>query len=196
MKGLALFLLAFLILYGGLHAYAFLKVRAAFPIPPPLHVGLVLLLGLLFLAPLLIRYSERAGFETLARGLSHVGYGWMGFLFLFCAAALCVDLYRVLISAGGVAFKQTFAPLLPSPRLAFLIPLIVAAVATAYGYGEALSIRTERLETPRRGGSPADRPDLRHPYRPDRPGGPARPDRGGGAGGRAGHRGVHGGPGG
>ncbi len=145
MKGLALFLLAFLILYGGLHAYAFLKFRAAFPLPPPLQAGLLMLLGFLFLAPLLIRYSERAGFEALARGLSHAGYGWMGFLFLFCAAALCVDLYRVLISTGGMVFRQPVAPLLPSPRLAFLVPLIVAAIATAYGYGEALNLRTERL---------------------------------------------------
>jgi len=30
MKGLALFLLVFLILYGGLHAYAFFKVRRPF----------------------------------------------------------------------------------------------------------------------------------------------------------------------
>jgi len=144
-KGLALFLLAFLLLYGGLHAYAFCKIQAAFRPPTAAGVCLILVLGLLFLAPLLVRAAERNGLETAARLLSQVGYGWMGVLFLFCAAAVSIDLYRLLVSIAGTAFKQPVAGLLPSPRLALWLPLVLAVAASVYGYGEALHVRTERL---------------------------------------------------
>lgn len=145
MKGLALFLLAFLLLYGGLHAYVFYKVQVALRLPTLAGVCLVLALGLLYLAPLLVRAAEKGGFETLARLLSQVGYGWMGILFLFCAAAVCIDLYRFLISVAGMALKQPVAGLLPSPRLALWLPLILAVTAAIYGYGEAMRVRTEHL---------------------------------------------------
>ncbi len=141
-----LFLLTFFLLYGGLHLYFFVTLRAAFVLAAParaLAVGL-LLLGLL--APLMIRAAERFGLETLAAVLSWGGYLWMAVLLLFCTAALVMDLYRLLVwTVGGIAPTDLQA-FYPSARARFLLPLVLALVATGYGSVEACRIRTERIE--------------------------------------------------
>jgi len=139
------FFITFLFLYGGLHFYFFLKIRALAPDSPWLGlVALGLCLGLF--APFLLRAAERYGLEALAAFLSWVGYLWMAVLFLFCVAALLTDLYRFSLWLAGAAFRVELLALAPSAWMRFCLPLVVALAATAYGSYEACRVRVERLQ--------------------------------------------------
>ncbi len=142
---MSLFLITFFLLYGGIHFYAFLRMRTAFPLGIGLNVGIVLLMVLMTLAPAIIRISERLGFEVFARFFSYAGYFWMGMLFLFCSCSIIIDFYRLLLTLGQFLLRTDLSTLKPSARLMFLIPFIVSMLITAYGYGEALRIRTETI---------------------------------------------------
>jgi hypothetical protein len=139
------FFLAIVFLYGLLHLYIYYKIKAAVAFGAVAMVLLICFMALMVFSPVLVRISERYGFESLARFLSYVGYTWMGLAFLFFFCSLLVDLYRVAVSTGGMMVKQDPAMLLPSPRVALLISTIVSAAILCYGYFEALSIRTERV---------------------------------------------------
>jgi len=140
-----LFLLSFFLVYGGVHLYAFLKLRAALH-PGPAGKALILaFMTLMVLAPVIIRQAEKHGLDVLGRALSYVGYSWMGFLFLFFSAAFAIDLLRLLLSVGTAVFPAQVPPGVISPRTAFFIPLAMSAVTGVYGFFEAADIRSERV---------------------------------------------------
>jgi len=140
-----LFLLTFFLLYGALHLYVFLKIKAAFALGTEVTIVLVLFMALMVCAPLLVRVSERHGLEFFARLLAYIGYTWLGLIFFFFASSLCVDLYRLIVSTSGLALRTNLSFLSPSPRLAFFVPLLVAVAVATYGSFEALSIRSEEV---------------------------------------------------
>jgi len=140
-----LFFIAFFLLYGGMHLYAFLRVRGAFPLGTAYQTVLLLAMAALTLTPFFVRLAEKQGYETFARWLSFGGYIWMGVLFLFVSWSLSLDLYHIFIRAGEKFLRQDLAAFLPSPRLRFLIPCVLSLVSAVYGYHEALSIRTEKI---------------------------------------------------
>jgi uncharacterized protein len=147
-KGVAvmyIFLLFILGLYSGVHAYAFLKIRAAFPFGALAGLGLGLFMAVMIFTPLLVRLLERQGYESPARLLSYMGYSWMGVIFLFFSISLLVDLYRILIPLAGFAMHRDFSPVLPQARAALLIPLSLSLAFAAYGALEALNIRHHRI---------------------------------------------------
>ena len=141
-----LFLLTFFLLYGSLHLYFFLKIRAAFAPGAPLQALIVALLVLGLMAPIIVRVAERYGLELLVRFMSWAGYLWMGFLLLFFASALLLDLYRLLVHLAGLALPIDPGRFIPRARTLFVAPLAVALIAGCYGFFEARQIRTERLE--------------------------------------------------
>lgn len=142
---MTLFLATFFLIYGGMHLYAFLKAKAAlaFGIQTSLGIGFFMLL--MIFAPILVRFSERAGFESFARIMSYAGYIWLGILFLFLSAALLIDLYRLILSAAGFMLRRDLSSLNISASFAFFIPLAVSIVVSVYGYFEARDIRTEKV---------------------------------------------------
>ena len=140
-----LFLITFLLVYGGLHLYAFLKVRAAFSFGTQANIVLVLFMLLMVLSPIIVRFAERSGFELFARVLSYIGYIWMGILVLFIAASLVFDFYRFMLCASGLILKKDFSRFMIPHVYAFLIPLAVSLVVTVYGYFEAKGIKTEKV---------------------------------------------------
>lgn len=140
-----LFLLTFFLIYGGTHVYFFLKARAAFSLGFPASFLLSLFLLAMFLAPVAVRLLERGGHEPAARLAAWIGYCWLGFLFLFFSSSLLLDLYRLVMRLGGALAGRDISPLLLSQRGAFLLPIAYAAIASGYGYFEALNIRTERV---------------------------------------------------
>jgi hypothetical protein len=146
-----LFLLVFFLLYGGVHYYAYLKIRAAFPFTKLQTTVLILSLLLLLMTPIIVRFAERSGFEALACLCSWVGYLWMGVIFLFFSISLCLDLYRLTLSGAAYALQRDFTPLLPSPLTALILPLVCSLGIAAYAAFEAMNIRTERivLESPK-----------------------------------------------
>ena len=140
-----LFLLVFFFLYGALHLHAFLRAKAAFDFGTLTGVVLSLFFALMVLAPAIIRQAENAGFKLFARGLAWVGYTWLGVIFLFFSASLLVDLYCLAVYLGSMILHRDLSFLALSLKMVFLIPLALATVIAAYGYKEALNIRTEHI---------------------------------------------------
>jgi predicted MPP superfamily phosphohydrolase len=140
-----LFLLVFFLIYGGVHYYAYLKIRAALPPTKLQATVLIFSLLLLLLAPIIVRFAERGGLEALACFFSWLGYLWMGVLFLFFSASLCLDVYRLILSGTASALQRDFTPLLPSPLMALILPLVCSLGIAAYATFEAMNIRTERI---------------------------------------------------
>ena len=140
-----LFLLTFFLLYGSLHLYIFLKIKAALAFGTATIIFLLFFMAIMVSAPVIVRVSERYGFELSARLISHIGYTWMGILFLFFSFSIVIDLYRFFVYASSLMLQTNLSSLTPSPRFAFFIPLLVAAVIASYGYFEARSIRNETV---------------------------------------------------
>jgi len=139
------FLLTFFLLYGSLHLYIFLKIKGAFAFGTIPTILLTLLLTIMVTAPVIVRVSERHGYDLPARLLSYVGYTWMGFAFLFLSFSLVIDLYRFIVYASGLILQMDYSYLAPSPRSAFVIPLLLAATVASYGYYEARCIHNETV---------------------------------------------------
>jgi predicted MPP superfamily phosphohydrolase len=143
---MTLFLLTFFLLYGSLHFYFFLKLRAAFAPGAPAQIIIIALLVLGLTAPLLVRVLERFGIETLVRLMSWAGYIWMGVILLFFSVAILLDLFRLLAYAAGYVLHTDIRAILPAARTLFLVPLTAALIIGVYGFFEARQIRTERIE--------------------------------------------------
>jgi len=140
-----IFMLVFFSLYGGMHCYAFLKVKRALIFGSGATALLVIFMGCMIFSPVIIRLAERHGFDHLARLLAYVGYTWMGLLFLFISVAFALDIYRLLIHVAGWIPGADLSDLSLSPRHSFFICLILAIVLTIYGAFEAFAIRTEHV---------------------------------------------------
>lgn len=141
-----LFLLTFFLLYGSLHFYFFLKLRAAFAPGATAQIILTALLVLGLIAPLIVRVLERFGIETLVRLISWAGYIWMAVILLFFSVALLLDLSRLLVYAAGLVLNTDVRAVLPAARTLFLFPLVAALIIGGYGFFEARQIRTEWIE--------------------------------------------------
>jgi hypothetical protein len=135
----------FLLLYGGVHYYIFLKAKATFALSPWQNFFFSLLMATMVCIPIMTRFALQYGFESLARLLAFVGYTWMGFAFLFFTFSLLIDLYRLVVYISWFLLRQDFSRVIPSARYLFSIPLILALFAATYGYWEARAVRTERI---------------------------------------------------
>jgi len=138
-----LFLFTFFLVYGSLHLYVFLKLRAAFSIGMQTTVFLAVFMVLMILSPIIVRYAEKYGFELFARVFAYIGFTWMGILVFFIAASLVIDFYRFIIFVSGLIAKKDFSSFMVPHTYAFLIPLALSIIAAVYGYFEAGAIRTE-----------------------------------------------------
>jgi len=142
---MTLFILFIFGVYGGVHAYAFLKARQAFGFGWGAGIAIALFMAFMVGAVFLIRSLERHEFELSARTLSWVAYLWMALIFLFFCSSLLIDLVNLALRVpawfGG---QGTFLLRVP-PRLSFALSLSLSALICVYGYFDAQNIRTERL---------------------------------------------------
>ena len=143
---LSLFLLTFFLLYGSLHFYFFLKIRAAFALGASAQAILIVLLALGLVAPIVVRMAERLGIEFLVRLMAWTGYVWMAVVLLFFSAGLLLDLFRLMVSFAGLVLGRDVAGYLPTARMLFFLPLTAALAISGYGFFEARQIRVERVE--------------------------------------------------
>jgi predicted MPP superfamily phosphohydrolase len=143
--GMIIFLLIFFLIYGGIHLYVFLKTKNAIVPGAKATAGLITFMALMVLAPILIRFLERGGYEQMAYILAHVGYTWAGIVFLFFSCSLLFDVYRLVILTTGFFLKKNLSSITPSAFSSFIIPLAFVIIACTYGFFEAQNIRTERL---------------------------------------------------
>lgn len=138
------FLITFLSLYGGMHAYAFIRVRTAFS-PGSVTTGLLAAWMLLMtVAPLLVRFFERNEMDRAAMLIAWPGYIWMGFLFLFVSMLLLMETVCIVnwLSNRTYAFSSDgFLSAASTCKMA----LLTAVAASIYACFEANWIQTDHV---------------------------------------------------
>ena len=142
---MTLFLLVFVLVYGGLHAYGLIRFSAAFRPGPAVMIPLFVAAVFFVLSPILTRLSEQRGHEGTAFVLAHIGYPWMGFLFLFFVFSLILDLGRLmnrLVAAVG-GMPGLLVPF--RPPVSFVLAVVLAFAVCLYGVMEARTPRIERI---------------------------------------------------
>ena len=142
---MTLFLLVFFLLYGSMHVYVFMKARAAFAFGAVTGIFIAGFMLIMIFAPIIVRFSEKAGYDFFARLMSYIGYTWLGILFLFISLSLVLDLYRFILYSGEVILNKDLSSIALPNKYAFLISLSLALLVAVYGYFEARDIRTETL---------------------------------------------------
>lgn len=138
------FVLVFLGIYTAMHLLVFWGIHpllAGHPLLPTLNW---LWMGLMILAPLLVRLLDRGGQELAARALAWVGYCWMGLVFI--AFSLCAVLagWEVLVWLGGRAWGGAAQLSLHGPVSTGLVMAITLGTGL-YGIYEAGHLRVERV---------------------------------------------------
>lgn len=137
--------------YAAWKAYTGLGFR---PYAVPILAFWILLMT--FSLPLLWRL-EHHGRHRMATVLAWVGFGWMGWVFLFFWIALIVDLLRLLIAGFGVATSAD-VQFLVSARGSFLLSAGISLAVAAYGFVDARRVRIERVTIPSRKLKPGSPP--------------------------------------
>ena len=142
---MTLFLLIYFSIYGGIHLYAFLKLKRGFALGLPADLILGIFMILMVVAPILVRISERHGYEALARGLAYIGFTWMGLLFIFISVSFFFDIYRLLHFLARMLTRSSLENFTLSLRNFCTLAILCSFAAVIYGYFEALHIRTEHV---------------------------------------------------
>lgn len=141
------FLLTFFLLYGSGHLYLLYKVRVGYGLGRRATWLLSLWSLLMVTAPALVHWLQRPGFDVLARWLTYLAYGWLGWLFYFVAIALLLDVLS--FSARLLTrFRGGNIPGRRPSRLLILLPLLLSFFVVGYGFFEARAIRLERVVLP------------------------------------------------
>jgi hypothetical protein len=155
---MTLFLLTYLLVYGSVHAYVFLKAKSALAFGWGAGLPLVAVLLLLVAAPILTHLLAREGHESAARLLAFAGYLWMGFVFFLFWLNLAADAARFLLWAAGRAGVNGVHAQALGGKAAFLAP---RGCARPVG---VLRLRGSRIEvgaSDRHGPAPAGGPRVR-----------------------------------
>ena len=145
MRGLIAFLAVYISIYGGVHAYAFIKFKRGLTSNPWIGAGIAVFMVLMILAPIFTRIGERTGHDYLAAGLAYVGFIWMGFLFLFVTTAFCFDIYRGLLAAIRIITQKYLLAITPTDGFACMVSIAIACLVMGYGFFEANTIRIENV---------------------------------------------------
>ena len=140
---LILFLLTFLLIYGGFHLHFFCRIRSAFGMSggPGVVLASFLLVGLI--APFIVRFAEEQECYFWARLMSITGFYWMAFLMLFCSVSLFVEIYNLI--AAAFATHRHAGIFIPTAVVRFMIPAIASMILVIYGSFEARGLQTEFL---------------------------------------------------
>jgi predicted MPP superfamily phosphohydrolase len=146
MGRLIIFLSIFFSLYGGLHLYALIKVKRSLAMGSGLTVALSIFMVFMVLAPVIVRISERHGFELFARFMAYFGYTWMGLLFIFVSVAFALDICQLFLHIGRIILQRELPNITVSSRYSFIIVFLFSIVITGYGAFEAVSIRLEHIK--------------------------------------------------
>jgi predicted MPP superfamily phosphohydrolase len=139
-----LFLITFITLYGGIHVYAFCRVRGTFSPGQSAKGFLTAWMLLMTLAPLLVRLSERAGMDNFAIFIAWPAYIWMGFIFIFVSVLFAVDLIRGAYRLAHHLFS-TSTPAFLTSHITCEFALFFAIAASGYAFYAARQIRSEQV---------------------------------------------------
>jgi predicted MPP superfamily phosphohydrolase len=140
-----LFLLVYFSIYGGVHVYAFLRLKRGFELGLSANLMLALLMALMVAAPIVVRMLEHNGQGGLARSLAYISFMWMGLLFLFITSSFFFDIYQLLHFLARNLTGNVLANLTLTPRGYALVSMVLSLAILGYGFVEALNIRTETI---------------------------------------------------
>lgn len=140
-----LFLLLYVSIYGGVHLYAFLRLKRGLELGISSNLMLAVLMVLMVAAPIFARVLEHNHQDALARGLAYISFLWMGLLFLFFTSSIVFDIYRLLHFLARSLGRSPLADLTLSSGGFVYLAIGLSLAITAYGYVEALNIRTEHI---------------------------------------------------
>ncbi|MEZ4599886.1 MAG: metallophosphoesterase [Syntrophotaleaceae bacterium] len=141
---MVLFLLTFLTLYASMHALVFWGIYPLLTGHRALPTLVGVWMGMMILAPVMVRLLDRNGYILSARGLAWIGYSWMGMLFLAFSVLALVGVWHLI--ALALRGMQPGWPLLSpyGPAFSCLLLLVVPA-AGIYGFFEATDLRVEKV---------------------------------------------------
>lgn len=139
-----LFLISFLAIYGGLHLFAFIRLRRIVQLGPSSVRLLIVWMSVMTVIPLLVRLAEQFGNERTAYLVAWPGYVWMGFIFIFTSTLLISDLARLSIRSLLFLFSIR-VPEYCSSRTIGKIVLFVVLGESCYAFYEASQIRSEHV---------------------------------------------------
>ncbi len=145
---MSLFLVTFILLYSGLNIYAFLKARTALSLGMFSSICVSVFLIIMILAPILVRISEKAGLEGIARILAYIGYIWMAAILIFFVTGILTDIFRLIIYGLGSLLSKDFSFITSAYPIYFFMCLFAALFVVVYGFFEAREIRTEYIFIP------------------------------------------------
>jgi predicted MPP superfamily phosphohydrolase len=141
-----IFITAFLILYGLLHLYFYSKLNRAIDMSTISNWLVIIALCFLLLSPIFIYMLTNTEHFLLTNILAHIGFIWMGGLFLLFSFNLLVDIYRVIIHISDRIFSPNLLSYIPGDRITFLVTLLTITGILIYGRFEAENIAVERIE--------------------------------------------------
>ena len=141
-----IFITAFLALYGSLHLYFYIKLKKAIDISSIPNLFIIIALCLLLLSPIFTHMLTQTEYVLLTNILAHIGFIWMGALFLFFSIYFLVDVYGVIINISDRIFSPNLLRYIPGVRITFFITLLIIAGIVVYGRFEAENISVERIE--------------------------------------------------
>jgi predicted MPP superfamily phosphohydrolase len=140
---MALFVLIFLTVYGGLNSYVYFTIASGLGSHSS-AIALVLLF--LVFSPIILRFSEGRVPKIISTALAWVGYNWMGVSLLFAFIALVMDIAQLFLAE----LSQSEALLLVSS---------ITLIASVYGFLESRCVRIRflKVQSPKLDGG-TDRP--------------------------------------
>jgi len=145
---MVVFLLIFLLLYTGMHAYAYTKLRAGMDLTRNGKILIWVLFGFMILAPIITRLLGYADIRWLSAAMGYLTYSWLGLLFLFIALNFGADLYQWGVKLVGLATSSNLERLLPKPGMRLGVLGMLAAALFIYGFIEAQTMRVEHISIP------------------------------------------------
>jgi uncharacterized protein len=142
---MTLFLTIYLLVYGGVHGYLFLKLTRAFSLTAPGRWALGVFLAVMVLLPVAVRIFERMGQERVACLAAWTGYLWMGALFFSFCLFLVFDFWNLAARLGSTVLGDGWSARGIGARHAALLALGGALLLSVYGAWEATRFRIERV---------------------------------------------------
>lgn len=140
-----LFLVAFFVGLGCVHAYALLKAKAALGFGWGTAAALAPLFVALALGPLIVYFLSRHGREAVARAASWICYVWLGLLFFFLWTNLAVDLANLMLRVAGAVSGRGMHAFLIAGKAPFLALVFLSLALGTYSFFEAREIGIEQV---------------------------------------------------
>ncbi len=141
-RSFAVFFSLYMLIYGSMHVFVYFKLRSAIGRGWKWTALFILVSLAMIVGARALWLFDFGDAHTLRKVLSYSGYVWMAFIFMTFACFVLIDLLRILLWGIDGMLSSRFGELLRSPAARAWIAVGAAVLICAYGWFEALSIRT------------------------------------------------------